>query len=63
MTCRGDRETKGMVDKGEAWDALPATTFWGGVWVSHIPHVCHSLGRHGKQCRFCKVSQYFSKWD
>ena len=50
-----------MVDKGEAWDELPPTTFWGGAWVSHIPHHRHPLCGHGAQCRFCKVSQYISK--
>ena len=61
MTLQRDRETKGMVHKGEAWDALPPTTSWGGVWVSHIPYHRHPLRRHGAQCRFCKVSQYMSE--
>ena len=56
MTRQRNRETKGMVDKGEAWGALPLTTLWGGAWLSHILHHCHPLRRHREQSRFCKVS-------
>ena len=51
MTRRRNRETKVMVDKREAWDALTPTTP-----SAFVPPLSAK-----KKGRFCKVSQYISK--